>query len=83
MAKKPLSALMRLRTLRFVTQKELADALGVTVNTVSNWESGRSIPKLTPFQYKTLLKKLEITSDELPDHFGPPSQMTEPTPDNQ
>jgi DNA-binding transcriptional regulator YiaG len=82
MAKKPLSALMRLRTLRFVTQKELADALGVTVNTVSNWESGRSIPKLTPFQYKTLLKKLEITSDELPDHFGPLSPMTESTPDS-
>ncbi|MEH1933858.1 MAG: helix-turn-helix transcriptional regulator [Nostoc sp.] len=83
MAKKPLSALMRLRTLRFVTQKELADALGVTVNTISNWESGRSIPKLTPFQYKTLLKKLEITSDELPDHFGPPNKMTESISENQ
>lgn len=83
MAKKPLSALMRLRTLRFITQKELAEALGVTINTVSNWESGRSIPKLTPLQYKILLKKLEITSDELPDHFGPPNNMTEPTPDDE
>lgn len=82
MAKKPLSALMRLRTLRFVTQKELADALGVTVNTVSNWESGRSIPRLTPFQYKTLLRTLEITSDELPDHFGPTNNMTKETSDS-
>lgn len=71
MAKKPLSPLMRLRTLRHITQKELADALGVTENTVANWERGRAVPKLTPVQYKTLLKILEITSDELPDHFGP------------
>ncbi|WP_445629284.1 helix-turn-helix domain-containing protein [Nostoc sp. DSM 114167] len=83
MAKKPLSALMRLRTLRFVTQRELADALGVTVNTVANWEKGRSVPKLTPSQYKTLLKTLEITPDELPDHFGPTNNMTEPKTDNQ
>ncbi|PHM11648.1 helix-turn-helix domain-containing protein [Nostoc sp. 'Peltigera malacea cyanobiont' DB3992] len=83
MAKKPLSALMRLRTLRFVTQRELADALGVTVNTVANWEKGRSVPKLTPAQYKTLLKTLEITPDELPDHFGPPNKMTQPKTDSQ
>lgn len=70
---KPLSPLMRLRTLRFITQKELADALGVTENTVANWERGRAIPKLTPAQYKTLLKVLQITADELPDSFGPPS----------
>jgi DNA-binding transcriptional regulator YiaG len=73
MAKKPLSALMRLRTLRFITQKELADALGVTVNTVANWERGRAIPRLTPLQYKTLLRLLQITPDELPDDFGPPN----------
>lgn len=63
---------MRLRTLRHITQKELADALGVTENTVANWERGRAIPKLTVRQFKTLLKVLEITADQLPDDFGPP-----------
>ncbi len=70
--KKPLSSLMRLRTIRHITQKELADSLGVTENTVANWERGRSIPKLTPNQFKTLLKVLEISIDDLPDDFGPP-----------
>jgi DNA-binding transcriptional regulator YiaG len=41
--------------------------------TVSNWESGRSVPKLTPVQFKKLLKILQITVDELPDQFGFPS----------
>jgi len=41
--------------------------------TVSNWESGRSVPKLTPVQYKKLLEILQITSAELPDKFGFPS----------
>ncbi|MEG3974378.1 helix-turn-helix transcriptional regulator [Microcoleus sp. herbarium8] len=67
------SPLMRLRTQRFMTQKQLAEALGVTEATVSNWEAGRSIPKLTPVQYKKLLEILQITSAELPDQFGYPS----------
>jgi len=61
---------MKLRTLRFITQKELADALGVTKNTVANWERGRAVPRLTPVQYKTLLNMLQISPEELPDHFG-------------
>ncbi len=65
---------MRLRVQRFMTQKQLAEALGVTEATVRNWESGQSVPKLTPVQYKKLLKILQITSDELPDQFGFPSE---------
>lgn len=66
------SPLMKLRVQQFLTQKELADALAVTETTVRNWESGRSIPKLTPVQYKKLLEILKITSDQLPDQFGIP-----------
>ena len=67
------SPLMRLRVQRFMTQKQLAEALGVTEATVRNWEAGRSVPKLTPVQFKKLLKILQITVDELPDQFGYPS----------
>ena len=56
-----------------MTQKQLGKALGVTEMTVSNWEAGRSVPKLTPVQYKKLLEILQITSAELPDQFGFPS----------
>jgi transcriptional regulator with XRE-family HTH domain len=64
------SPLQRLRVERFLTQKQLGEKLGVTEMTVSNWESGRSIPRLTPVQFKKLLKILQITVDELPDYFG-------------
>lgn len=74
MVKRFESLLVKLRNLRGVSQQRLADALGVTKHTVSNWEVGRSIPKLTPRQYKTLLKVLKITSDQLPDDFGPQEQ---------
>lgn len=69
------SSLMKLRVQRFLTQKQLADALGVTETTVRNWEAGRAIPKLTPVQYKKLLAILQITSDELPDQFSFPEEQ--------
>ena len=65
------SPIVKFRNLRGVTQKALADALGVSVQTVSNWEVGRTEPKLSPSQYKTLLRVLQITPEQLPDDFGP------------
>ena len=62
---------MRLRTLRRVKQSELADALGVSRQTVSNWETGREEPRLKLWQIKALCKALNITVEQLPDSFGP------------
>ncbi len=75
MAKEALSPLLKLRTLQNITQRELADALGVTTDTIANWERGRSVPKLTIPQFKTLLKVLQVTVDELPDDFGKPESQ--------
>lgn len=77
MTKKPWPPLKRLRMLQQLTQREVADALGVTQDTVANWESGRSVPKLTVPQFKILLKVLQVTPEELPDNFGPPSLTDE------
>jgi DNA-binding XRE family transcriptional regulator len=65
------SPLMRLRTLRRVSQQQLADAVGVTRQTISNWENGREEPRLKLWQTKALCKMLEISLEELPDELGP------------
>ena len=65
------SLFVRYRKLRGITQQQLADALGVTVHTVSNWEVGRTEPKLSPRQYRILLNQLRIRPEQLPDYFGP------------
>jgi DNA-binding XRE family transcriptional regulator len=62
---------MRLRTLRRVTQEQLAEVLGVSRQTISNWETGREEPRLKLWQVKALCKALDIGIDQLPDSFGP------------
>jgi transcriptional regulator with XRE-family HTH domain len=59
--------------LQNLTQQKLADVLGVTQDTVANWERGRAraVPRLTVSQFKTLLAVLKVTPEELPDDFGP------------
>lgn len=54
-----------------LTQKDIADALGVTEQTVRNWEQGNSVPKLTIAQMKTLCRLLKRPIEEMPDNFGP------------
>ncbi len=74
------SPLMRFRTLRKLTQQQLADLLGIERKTVSNWETGKSVPTFTVPQIKRLLKALNITIDQLPDKFGPVDEVEQESP---
>ena len=65
------SAFSQLRQSRHLTQRQIADALGITVQTVSNWEVGRAEPKLTIRQFKALLRILDCSVEELPDELKP------------
>ena len=58
--------LMRLRKRLGLTQKQVADAVGVTDQTVSNWEAGRFEPRLTISQMQALCRVLQCSLDELP-----------------
>jgi DNA-binding XRE family transcriptional regulator len=49
-----------------LTQDDVAIALGVSGQSVSNWERGRSIPTLTVDQMKTLCKIFNCTLEEIP-----------------
>jgi transcriptional regulator with XRE-family HTH domain len=51
------------RTRRFLTQKALADKVGVPYQTVQRWESGQSFPRLGHLQ--RLCAALDVTADEL------------------
>lgn len=63
---------MGLRTEVGITQKDVATALGVTIQSVRNWEHGKSEPKLTINQMKILCRLVNRSIEELPDTFGPP-----------
>jgi transcriptional regulator with XRE-family HTH domain len=51
------------RLRRFLTQKQLAEKVGVPYQTVQRWESGRSFPR--PGYLRRLCEALEVELDEL------------------
>jgi DNA-binding XRE family transcriptional regulator len=60
-----------------LTQREVAQALDKTVQTISNWETGIYEPKMTPREVKALCRLLKWTLEELPDEFGVPRSQSE------
>jgi DNA-binding XRE family transcriptional regulator len=53
-----------------LTQRDIAQALDKTVQTISNWETGLYEPKMTPREVKALCRLLKWTLEEMPDDFG-------------
>jgi DNA-binding XRE family transcriptional regulator len=60
---------MRFRESLGLTQKQIADAVGVTDQTVSNWERGVYSPRLTPRQTANLCKIVSLSVEELANLF--------------
>lgn len=66
------SALKRRREELGLTQRDVAAAVDVSVQTVSNWETGRyKEAKLTLPQVKALCRVLQWAIEEVPDELGP------------
>lgn len=61
--------LVNLRHKAKVTQKTLADALGVSDHTIRNWEKGRAEAELQLWQVKALCRTLQCSLEDLPDRF--------------
>jgi DNA-binding XRE family transcriptional regulator len=62
---------MTLRESLGLTQKQIADVVGVTDQTVSNWERGVHVPRLTLRQTIKLCKITKRTIEDLADLFEP------------
>ena len=66
------SALKRRREELGLKQRDIAIGVNVSMQTVSNWETGRyKEAKLTLPQVKALCRVLQWSFDELPDVLGP------------
>lgn len=48
-----------------LTQKQIADHLDISVQTVRNWEQGRSYPRLTLTQIQRLCWVLDLDLDNV------------------
>ena len=58
-----MNALQELRRQRLLTQRELAEAVGVRLQTVQTWEAGTRSPR--PAQLRKLCEVLEVTPADL------------------
>ncbi len=65
------SVFVQLRRELDLTQKQVAEALEVSEQTIRNWENGRTVPQLTIPQVKRLCRLLRRSLDDVPDYFGP------------
>jgi DNA-binding transcriptional regulator YiaG len=72
------SPLKALREILGLTQEQFAYLLGVTVRTVSRWETGQGRPVFSPGQWKILLdamKRVNLSLDNLPDELTPGNHL--------
>jgi DNA-binding XRE family transcriptional regulator len=61
-----------------LTQRDVAGAVDVSVQTISNWETGRyKEAKLTLPQVKALCRVLRWTIEDLPDDLASPRSQSE------
>lgn len=65
--------LAKLRERAGLTQRQLADVLGVTVTTISNWERGVKEPNLNFAQVKQMTEVLHCSLDDLVEATKRPS----------
>ncbi|MEL7315120.1 MAG: helix-turn-helix transcriptional regulator [Cyanobacteria bacterium J06559_3] len=70
--------LRELRESLKITQRQLSDKIGVTENTIANWEHGRSIGKWL-YQIKMLCQALDCSFEELTDGLQTPLSSGEET----
>ena len=60
-----------------VSQRAIAESLGVSVQTVGNWEGGRSVPSLDPDQMLRLCTALGVSLDVLAKAFRGEVEITD------
>ncbi len=56
-----------------LSQRQIADRLNITDQTVSNWETGTTHPRLTPKQTLELCKLLQVSLERLVEVLEEPS----------
>ena len=59
----PVRSIRDWRRLRFMTQKELAAAMGVSNNAVSNWE--KNLKQISPHNLKKLCEVLRVDAEHI------------------